>query len=266
MAKIESVQDLPDWFDLEKYKGAESFGAAEWLEQLTYRRKLRRRLLAPSWIWQFETREDAIARELLRLSLNPVEPFSGHMVHSPSLGSPIADIMTTDLWLQARRDKPPSALEKLDTWEAKRWSAIADGTRIKEYQFNELVLTPLEGGAGHPCIKVDLQVADAVLRKSFDQWLRHKREIQPRNVANPKNEHYSRWARYGLLPYLDLSFWARMTKSDIPDRVMSAALSRHGHEVGESNIRKNVAVLAKRLMRDLTHLEALVAKEALERA
>jgi hypothetical protein len=266
MAKINSVRDLPDWFDLGKYKEAESFGAAEWLGQLTYRMKLRRRLLMPSWIWQFETREDAIARELLRLSLNPIELFPGDMAHFPSLGSPIADIKMTDLWLQARRDRPHNAPEKCDTWEAKRWIAIAEGTKIKGFQFNELVLTPLEGGPGHPCIKVDLQVADAVLKKSFDQWLRHQRKTQPRNVANPKNEHYSRWARNGLLPYLDLSFWAMMTKNDIPDRVMSAALNRHDHEVGESNIRKNVAVLAKRLMRDLTHLKAQAANEALERA
>lgn len=40
MAKINRVDDLPEWFDLKKYIGCESFGAVAWLEQLERRQEL----------------------------------------------------------------------------------------------------------------------------------------------------------------------------------------------------------------------------------
>lgn len=40
MAKIDRVQDLPEWFDLEKYRGCEEFGAIEWFEQLSCRQDM----------------------------------------------------------------------------------------------------------------------------------------------------------------------------------------------------------------------------------
>lgn len=40
MEKIDRVKDLPLWFDLEKYRQAETFGEKEWFEQLAYRKWL----------------------------------------------------------------------------------------------------------------------------------------------------------------------------------------------------------------------------------
>ena len=70
---------------------------------------------------------------------------------------------------------------------------------------------------------------------------------------------YKDWARYGLLPYLDLLTWAMETGNQIPHHVMAQAV---GYRKGGDSFRKTVPKLAGELMRSLAELEALAAIEA----
>jgi hypothetical protein len=111
-----------------------------------------------------------------------------------------------------------------------------------------------------PIIQVDLGASDSVLKDAFAIWLKTERGSRQVSATKRSKPLYDRWARYGLLPYLDLLIWAMETDTHIPDRVMSAAISCY--DAGEANLRKTLAPLAASLMRDLSGLRALAAVEA----
>ena len=87
-------------------------------------------------------------------------------------------------------------------------------------------------------------------------WLKEVRANQQTKAKRQKPSH-TNWARYGLLPYLDLLIWAMETDTNIPDRVMSAAVSKY--DAGEANLRKTLVPLAADLMASLSTLQAMVA-------
>lgn len=106
---------------------------------------------------------------------------------------------------------------------------------------------------------VNLGATDGEIKRAFDACLK---EVRANQQAKAKREKpsYKNWARYGLLPYLDLLIWSMETDTNIIDRVMSAAIS--GYDAGEGNLRTTLAPLAAELMSSLSAFQALVAFEA----
>jgi hypothetical protein len=106
---------------------------------------------------------------------------------------------------------------------------------------------------------VNLGATDGEIKLAFDACLK---EVRANQQAKAKREKpsYKNWARYGLLPYLDLLIWSMETDTNIIDRVMSAAIS--AYDAGEGNLRTTLAPLAAELMSSLSALQALVAVQA----
>ncbi len=102
----------------------------------------------------------------------------------------------------------------------------------------------------------------ATQRHSKYGELKEVRAQQP-EIRKRNRPAYKDWARYGLLPYLDLlPFWSKETERNIPRRIFSAAVSRY--DKGESALSKTVVPLAASLMRDLSELVALANYEGRE--
>ncbi|MNE40638.1 hypothetical protein D3C80_1346720 [compost metagenome] len=132
-------------------------------------------------------------------------------------------------------------------------SALGDSTPVRKPE----KVYPNESPFFTP-VMIDLRASDAVLKKAFSSWLEGVRADHP--AAERPKAIYDRWARYGVLPYLDLCIWAWETETHIPDRVMSAAISHY--DVGEANLRKTIAPLAEGLLSDLSELRAVASLEA----
>lgn len=269
MAKIESVKDLPEWFDLEKYKDCESFGALEWYVEVRYRQRIRNIFNAPNKIFRNGAGE-AATREAEKLRETPIGHGGENDYYVSRFEMPIIEITTTDLMLQSTYDKTLKTIGDCGLPLLDRWGWIADverhGSGIPLALHTEpLRITSYPHGTVKPCIMVELSAPDAVLKEAFSAWLNEAREAATGSSAPSRNKlAYGRWGRYGLLPYLDLQLWEIETGNQIPDRVMSAALSRNGHDAGENFIRQTLAPLANKLMQDLSALNALAAVEAAE--
>lgn len=282
MAKIERVEDLPDWFDLAKYSECETFGAVAWLEQLERRQELLE--LHPSRVhvsipedpesWQtflFDFWKHAMHESTQKVRYAPLDSPSNGKIYewmaSPN-SQPIRKISAEDLAWQIIRDRDAERAGKVPLGLSTRWDAI-NPDKVSAFTFISYIEAPLsinhyKGALEIPIIQVDVGASDAVLKAAFSAWLKTVRGSQKAELPKRPKALYGRWARYGVLPYLDLMIWSMETGIHIPDRVMSAAISTY--DAGEANLRKTVAPLAEGLLRDLSELQALAAIEATNQA
>lgn len=289
MAKITRLQDLPGWFDLKKYKGAESFRAFEWMKQLERRGDLLRHYPGgdssqdvPEFLqdihcmtWQRSMEEGAS-----QIWENPIENQSECMPNklisdSPCL--PVKPVCVNDLAWQMARDKQALRDGKVKKSQYYKWAAINSEIQplperspaipllhgvLPSGQTTPLSIDYYKGAPASPVIQVDLSVTDSVLKKAFAAWLEEARDEQSCGPKG-KNKMYERWVRYGLLPYLDLWIWELMTGNRIKRAVMADAV---GYVKGDSSFNNTVVPLATGLMRDLSELTALAAVEAVTQA
>lgn len=277
MAKIDRVEDLPEWFKLEKYQECKSFGAVEWLEQLERRRDI---LKTHPMYMEYPEREDYEQWENFCLEFWKLTTWDlsrevrDAPLYSPSEGKirewvldpyarPVRAIYPYDFIEQSSRDLEAERKGKAPAGMSVRWdsmnpSNITNITFLRQSHI-PLSLNYYNGAPEVPLIQVDLGVSDAALKEAFSDWLKEARANQKPEGTKRSKPFYERWARYGMLPYLDLKTWALETDTHIPDRVMSAAVSHY--DAGEANLRKTVAPLADSLMRSLKELEILAAAE-----
>lgn len=282
MIKIERVEDLPEWFDLSKYAELESFKAAEWLRELSFRQQLlvsnptypTDNALSPTpENWSFWRK--AVHERAKYLRSSPVKrqditsvcivhgkkapiltSYRGGLMSVPvsEAYSPVRHLTMHDLLFQALSDCSDAASV---SDAKKRWDILDNRFGGSFSVDGKLAEKPVNIG-GASVLSIDLDASDAVIKQAFERWLKLARTESPLH-KQPKRPAYERWHRYGLLPYLDLLIWEMETDSRIPDRVMSAAIS--SYDQGEDNLRKTIAPLARQLMKSLRELKELAALE-----
>lgn len=263
MKKVTSLKDLPSCFQLSKYGAAANFTAAQWYEQL----ERRSRFFKPS-----EGVADDLIWALFRGKVDDLlgEPLASSRDKQGSVPvSPVRPLTLIDLILQSWRDDVAFRGGRCSSDSVDRWKAVGDqyitlsnAARLSLAPLNVEFYTP--DSRPIPMMQVDLAATDAALKKAFEAWLKQARAATP-PPEKPIKPLYSRWVRYGLLPYLDLLIWATETGVSIPDRIYSAATALH-EDMGESSFRKTVVPLAEGLMRDLSELKALAAIEESSKA
>lgn len=250
MAKIERVEDLPEWFDLEKYQGSECFEVGDWYRQLLERQSLFNACLGlkapkPAYGSDYDWYADA-AEEMRDAPLELDE----EVFYLENKRRPVRVLRAYDLVHSASEEQYRQGITgRVDI------SVLFKGT-------HESGIEVLIAGSQYlqPTLIVDLGASDSTLRESFAIWLQGARKSRDAVAVSRNKPAWNRWSRYGLLPYLDLLIWSMETETNIPDRVMSAAIS--SYDAGEANLRKTVAPLADSLMQDLSGLQSLVALEA----
>ena len=275
MTKVSSTTDLPKWFDLERYRASEDFTAEHWLEQLDRRiNLLPENHNSPDINQQPNDREqqrvaDEIWWAMVSKKLTAVreEPtvcrFACKGVLIP--GMPVRSVTCFDLVMQSHRDEIAirRGLRKPST--VNRWAAIGDPNyptkSAIEASFQRIEIDfYLPGGSPQPVVRVDLGATDATLKEAFSMWLTEARSRQPVDASKPGKQLYDRWARYGILPYLDLWMWGKEVGAQIIEGVYAAAIFP-GQEDGKDRL-KTTKKWVKSLMRDLSALQAVAAIEA----
>ena len=279
MAIIRDQTGLPEWFSRENYAAAEGFRAAQWFEQLNRRRELlsvfdyqldRSKLLNDDGTPMVEFNLWRLF--WVRESLESIRKFPVEMPDDKDeieLESPIRSLRTFDLMKQMDRDTVALKEGLCGEEKLRRWSVIADPEAY--YGLNEeIAATPIEmefyGESRKPAavVQVDLGATNKVLTKAFQAWLKQvrtdEREALERGESEKNNTLYQNWARFGLLPYLDLKIWMMETGNQIPLQILLTGLAKY--PISESNFAKSAIGAANRLMADLTQLKALAAIEA----
>lgn len=249
MAKIKQLKELPDWFDLRKYESCQCFRAIDWLTNLS-RRKLIFEYLADSDLTSVSDLARAIRED-------PVQENSFY--DTPS--SPVRPLRFADVASRAgfvlSFEAIPSVAKEAERWKKLRaaispsgWLESATDRALDGYIGPDLT--------GNFPLLVDLSASDSMLIESFTAWLKDARSQLDINTTRERPA-YRHWARYGLLPYLDLLIWSEENRHQIAHNVMRQAV---GYPHDNDAFRKTVPPLAKSLMKSLQHLEALAAVES----
>ncbi|WP_375741602.1 DUF6387 family protein [Pseudomonas boanensis] len=264
---IRRSDDLPKWFELEKYRATKEFSAADWVACLRIRKNILDVLSLFKDVGLPWSSVPGVLDELSAIRSSPLDKHCGNSwamiigdFSAGSLTSPIREITFSDLVDQCRQDH-----ERVESGEAheiqfERWSLI--GNAPWSGIPGELVGAPLGSlrETNEPLL-VDLSATDSVLHASFTAWLKEARAKRIGAPSKRERPDHEDWTSYGLLPYLDLQIWKRETGNQITLDVTSKAV---GYVKGGDSFRKTVPKLANELMQSLAELEALAAFECMQ--
>lgn len=243
MAKVRGKEDLPEWFNLNEYQGCKSFIAIDWMTALDKRRLLLELIetedIAGATKLAESIREDPTDCFRLDSDLpeNPVKPLTFSKISSKAGIS-----LLTGFAFPERAEKWGKTLEAIATGH---WLSHTDTAEIDD---------PSDTSR---CLVVNLDATDSVLKEAFAEWLESVR-LQSKIDSKRELPAYQKWHRYGLLPYLDLLCWQKLTGNNIPYDLMSRAV---GYAKGGDSFRKIVPPLCKKLPQLIAELEALAAIE-----
>lgn len=124
---------------------------------------------------------------------------------------------------------------------------------VSEYLHNKHILY----------LEVDLNLPDYLLQQQFNALIKDKRAKHDNDIKSAKRRpDFDGWIKAGVLPYIDLNYWAKSQGVKITNRCMADAIFPHG-EGGEEVVRKTTQKLAKDLLtgKYLLTLNALAKAE-----
>lgn len=289
MAEIlRRVSDLPTWFDLTKYAGAESLDAAGWYEQLSMRRDLSGMVGSPRWeSWKEIESPHPISdrcKEIIEIIRATPLPdisenfllrvyFYGGAMHEiksrdPMYSKGVHLATVRELYMTERNIDGKNrdyARNFFAQFENRDW---LDDLPI-EFPCKDWIDEPVDAISStdgfHVNARVNLLVPDKLLVEQFKLMLTELRHSGV-FVEHYAKSDFSGWTRFGILPYLDLKIWEKETGIKIPNRVMADAIFPLG-EGGEEVVRKTTVKLAKQLLtrKNLETLASIAAQEIAER-
>lgn len=244
MARIRRNEDLPSWFVLQDYQFCTSFTAVDWLTCL----KTRRLILELISIGDMGGASDLAKRVR-------DDPTDCVRFDWDSLANPVAPLSFADLALKAGI---AVLVEPAHPPEARYWTNTLNAIATSNWMQDLSLSRPIDSSKDHSqSLLVNLNATDSVLKDAFSMWLKDMR-LQQKNSSKRERPAYEKWASYGLLPYIDLLIWEKLTGNKIIDRIMAEAV---GCKSCPENFRKTTPPLATKLMEDLSEIEALATIE-----
>lgn len=278
---------LPKWFNREKYAAAEFLDLAGWCEQFAVRYDIWQRMFSPTTdrneaISSGKTRAQVMLalpkiREKPIVDIDEDDLLKDCFCHGPlgelkkgsiySRSVRLATIFDIHMIGQRIEERPGKALRYL--------AALTDSENNSEEEFSNINVDELDipvdditRWRGEPLtIRIDALVSKKVMLKQLEEVLEpFYKLLAAEDVSIPKRRKgdlYD-WFRFGVLPFIDLTIWARENRVVIPYRVMADAIFPPG-EGGEETIRKTTRNLFKEVLTP-SFLQTLSAEAALEKA
>jgi hypothetical protein len=281
MNSIKNKKQLPKWYCLNNYKCFENLSALEWLEQLTARKLMFDRLL-------YKDSGDIILKYFLELiEISPLIDTSESLETKLFLRSGVSEsILNEDNFSQYAlgvhhisvreffsmqenfdEDKKDYAFKFFDQLKFNELS-LDDFSSPLKYEYKDWIDMPIDAIKNsyndYLTLMVNLKLPDKTLIEQFEFQLKKYRESLAKVgliIENNKKFSPDSFVKFGLMPFLDLSFWAGMNDTSITNRVFADVLFHDG-EGGEEVVRKTTRQLAKDVLEDdfLNKLASLVAK------
>lgn len=244
MAKITRKKDFPEWFDLQEYQSCNSFIAIDWMVVLKNRYYILECIdhgnIDDAWRFAEKAWKD---------------PANSFHIDWDKPESPVKSMTFSDLAFQRTS---AMLLAFAAPEEAEKWVNAFNAIGSERWLHSPYYKEPIDSGFGTSrSLTVNLNASDSVLMDSFSAWLKDAR-LQGNAGSKRELPAYRSWVRYGLLPYLDLFIWTKLTGNEIPYQVMSDAV---GYGKGGDSFRKTVPKLLIELPQLIAELEALATIE-----
>ena len=281
---IKHIRQLPAWFKLEKYDAAKTLDATGWYEQLMVRSNSKICFERDLNDGSEPSQQDLKALDLLRAT--PIINVNSDSLIKILFGDGVLEELKTGDPLYSLGVHMTSVREHYRTEEdienekrtyARKFFAQFWGenwlTKDLEYKCKDWIDQPIDNIRSssdfNVNITIDMGLPDKVLIEQFRQLLKVLREPLQEvgfTIDNRLRPDFEGWAKFGVLPFLDLTLWAKIESVQIPSRVMADAIFPAG-EGGEEVIRKTTKKIAEEVLSKghLNKLAALAAYEIVER-
>ena len=241
---------LPEWFDIEKYRQAKTYRAAEWYQQLAFQFSVRgwqaedlQRYLSNEWLGLLQADphitiarleeafpviitheyegEDIYIRgtpgdELISEIALDVEPAYGVRaatngdLYKASLSFP--KILRKPLSPKVREGKDSESQALQEAWYEQYHAPFTN----KRFSINE--------DKRFACI--DFSLPEAILKRKFADYLKsQKKTAEEARTPFLKTSDFDVWYNCGVLPYLDLCLWEAATGRSFQGSAFANALN-----------------------------------------
>lgn len=244
MAWIRQKTDFPEWFDLGKYQLCKSFIAIDWATVL------RKRLSILELIEHGDL--DEAKHDAEEVWKDPTDCLCFEWSYPES---PVRPLTFADLAFQGGMAMLTAFVAPK---ESESWVQTLNAISTGKWLSPPLNREPIDSrSASSNSLLVNLAATDSVLTDAFSSWLKDIR-LKQGDVSKRELPAYRSWVSYGLLPYLDLFIWMKLTGNKITHHVMSEAV---GYAKGGEAFRGTVPKLRINMAQHIAELEALAAIE-----
>lgn len=282
---IRSVKELPEWYDLNKYKYASTLNAADWYELILQR--WNHYFYIEDNSESYSDPEDPFYQALLQLRKSPLSKLTDDM-HITLIGSKLSALKNDKEYfsISSNAIKPltfrrlyqnENRLNRTTLTRVRKWfdgifnrsyrnKGLSEEFKDESKWAKSFIDDPLfdalqkqgkdenvEGyNSWHYCdfVEIDLSIPDKILLQQFSDYLRYVRQKYPFTAKESKYKYpeFFKWVDYSILPYLDLIIWAMENNCSIPNRVMADAIYPVDTEKGEEVVRKTTKKIADMVM------------------
>lgn len=278
-------QPLPDWFDLAKYKPLKCATDLDWYTQLVIRRECWD--FAHQYDPALEEQDDQLpsmprgdgaVQKLIALmrrdgvvKLEDIRrvcksyPWGDHILGEIDRLKPSVHPLTIEELYRARTGIEEERRKRFDqlfiaeltpegrapymeylglinTYHDQAYENSGIGDGVHTYQKVGLTETGLS------TFWVNLRLPDSLLIQQFKICLRNSRKIADLKIRKTvRRQNTKQWARYRVLPYIDLALWMRQTGTRMPRPAVADALFPLGRK-DEETVRRTIRPLAMSLL------------------
>jgi hypothetical protein len=261
--QIKKIDDLPSEFSLEKYAPASSFDICDWTVNLEMRV-----LSHLMWVHNYGPfADEGPARSKYFLNNPIVKPGAmGEFEKAPGLSkfvnaSSIRDFEAQDFYWHGREcAEDERQIKFISTFkqhfeESHTYESLDPCVKEKmETPYYKMLAEC--GILPNDCVmvKVDLHASDEKIKTDFSNWLSATRAAM--GIVAPKKkftkDDFDVWVKNAILPYLDLTAWARAHHFEITQQVLGLALFPNEYEVNlAERIRKVIAPMVKPMVSEV---------------
>ena len=285
--KINSIKELPDWYDISKYDGFKNLGLIGWYKALEQRAFYIANAEA-SIVYDLPLlNSKVIQAPLKKLREDPLfvpkdkktlQMFGGQMLtvekcekdHAKHIFA-VAPLTLRKLFGMSHLFKNETQLRALECINKKTYFEDIDRPAYDVLKEEMEQAAPLKKGylsRSSDLIEINLSLSDKILIEQFEIYLRETRkkrqEIISPNLHKRPSTH--KWFEFGVIPYIDLIIWAKEERIHLPYRIIADAIFPDNYEKAEETVRKTTRNWAETILSEpyLSSLALLVAEELFE--
>lgn len=263
MKTITNFENLPKWFSLDKYSATVEFNLNDWLNAF----KLR------YWLFFLKDAHNESDADFGGLEPRSHAQYELIMAHGASAHKICANI--------DYEKRPEPAIESLEVYDLilLHESVVANQKSNRHKKAYDLVHNDDDGDfdgaelstllriAVHDVLdpnyypihqvafaQVNLNAPNSIILDHFEKWLKEVKKNHQQLDRTLREKRYSekdsfKWAQSGVLPYLDLTLWAKLEGNAISNRIMENAIFSIEREINVSEALKVTTIpLAERVL------------------
>lgn len=247
---IKKIDDLPDWFDINKYEATKNMSPQDWFSQLLVRNILEQVFRDCPHSYFYLTYKDYG-------TYIEKDPFPNWKQTSEKMREIIdtfhlravelARVLSSYGFLRGTLSN--KQYQYLSDWYAKFITFEKQPPKVEKMP--DWFIQELNSKSNKILIEIDLEAADQLIFKQLKPLMQQEREKRAMNeeqiIINASPKQLQSWYEFGVFPYCDLRNWARVNRISIPYRIYADAIFTRC-EKGEETIRRTTKKLTNKLL------------------